>query len=111
MSVDEIENFSEKMAKHVECGVEVDSRFVVSTEKELNARAKTWGRILGVGAAWGQDDRVKQALTSTSSYPPPIYGLPKDHKSVKEGEEHPFRPVCGANSDLEHEFQTYWQWS
>ena len=41
MSVDEIENFSEKMAKHVECGVEVDSRFVVSTEKELNAKAKT----------------------------------------------------------------------
>ena len=86
------------LSQHLECGVEVDSSFVVSTEKELNARAVSWGRILGVGAEWGHEDPVKQSLISTSSYPPPIYGLPKDHKVVQEGDEHPLRPVCGASS-------------
>ena len=82
MSVDTVQNFSEKMSQHLECGVEVDSSFVVSTEKELNARAVSWGRILGVGAEWGHEDRVKQSFISTSSYPPPIYGLKRSQGST-----------------------------
>ena len=36
--------------------------------------------------------------------PPTIYGLPKDHKSVNPGEEHPFRPVCSGDTgpDAKH---------
>ena len=41
---------------------------------------------------------MKEAPTSTSGRPQPIYGLPKDHKTVEEGQEHPLRPVCGANN-------------
>ena len=40
---------------------------------------------------------MKEALTSASGVPPVLYGLPKDHKQVQEDQEHPLRPVCGAN--------------
>ena len=37
-------------------------------------------------------------MSSTCGLPPPIYGLPKDHKNVEDGQEYPLRPVCGASS-------------
>ena len=98
MSVDTLQNFEAKMIENVACGSEVQHDEVLRVETEMNARAKSWGRIVGLCEAWKSDDRVKQALTSTSGRPPPIYGLPKDHKSVSEGQEHPLRPVCGANN-------------
>ena len=86
------------MAPHVSGNIEVQIQEVIRIENELNARSKCWGRILQIGSRWGQQDRVQQALTSTSSKPPPLYGLSKDHKVVPEGEEPPLRPVCGAKS-------------
>ena len=64
----------------------------------MNARAKCWARILCIGEKWNHSARVKGAVTSTSGLPPPIYGLPKDHKVIDDGQEHPLRPVCGANT-------------
>ena len=55
-------------------------------------------KILELGSSWNHGDRMCQAVTSTSGRPPPIYGLHKDHKKVKEGEEPPLRPVCSASS-------------
>ena len=98
MTVDNKDNYRQKMVDHISCGEEVSYYRVVEIEDDLNARAKSWSMILGMGSRWNQENRVKQALTSTSSNPPPIYGLPKDHKSVTPGQEHPLRPVCGANS-------------
>ena len=49
------------------------------------------------GEKWGHTDRMKQAVTTESGMPPTLYGLPKDHKQVAEGEEVPMRPVCGAD--------------
>ena len=73
LSVDEIENFSEKMSVHVEAGDEIDENFVLKVEEDLNARAKSWARILCLGERWGHSTRVKEAVTSTSGLPPPIY--------------------------------------
>ena len=97
MSVDTKENFSEKMQVHLECGEQIDIDSVVKTEKILNARAKVWTRILSMGVTWNQVDRVEQAVSTSSSMPPPVYGQPKDHKTVDDGQDHPLRPVCGAN--------------
>ena len=97
LTVDDIENFSAKMKPHLNDCENVDKETVVRIEDEMNARAVCWGRILNIGAKWHHEDRVKQALSSTSTDPPVIYGLPKDHKDVEGTEEHPLRPVCGAN--------------
>ena len=75
-----------------------DHDTVLQVESDLNARAKSWGRIVGLCESWNNGTRVNQALTSTSGRPPPIYGLPKDHKEIQDGHEHPLRPVCGANN-------------
>ena len=97
MTVDTKNNFASKMEVHVGNGVEVSVSEIEMIEKEMNARAKSWARIVGLGEKWGHSDRVKQAMTSTSGCPPPLCGLPKDHKRVTNGEEHPLRPVCGAS--------------
>ena len=70
---------------------------VEKIETEMNARAKCWARILNIGAAWGHQKRVKQAVTSSSGEAPVLCGLSKDHKAIGDGEEHPLRPVCGAD--------------
>lgn len=44
-------------------------------------------------------DRVKQALCTTNCIAPPLYGLPKDHKTASE-RGHPLRPVCRANESI-----------
>ena len=98
MSVDRVDNFSLKMETHVANADIIEEQGVIDIERILNARAKSLARVLSIGSAWNHQDRVKQALTSTSSKPPPIYGMPKDHKIVTDGQEHPLRPVCGANS-------------
>ena len=96
MSVDEVENFTEKMVPHLSCGREIHEERVECIEREMNSRSRTWARILEIGLAWGHQDRVKQAVVTVSGQPPPIYGLSKDHKVVQDG-EHPLRPVCGAS--------------
>ena len=98
LSVDSGPNFRDKMQPHIDCGSEVDFEFVEDTEGDLNARAVSWARIIGLGTRWHQEDRVKQAMISTSSSAPFLYGVPKDHKvSDDPNEEPPLRPVCGAN--------------
>ena len=74
--MDEIENFTIKMQPHLNDTVLVDKQTIVKTEEEMNARSICWGRILNIGARWNHEDRVKQALSSTSGAPPVIYGLP-----------------------------------
>ena len=46
MTVDQIDNFCNKMGVHVEAGYELEGKFVLKEEKELNARSKSWARIL-----------------------------------------------------------------
>ena len=86
-----------KMKPHLENSEVVDMATVEKIEREMNARSKCWVRILNVGAAWGHEDRVKKSVTSSSGEAPVLYGLSKDHKVVREGEEHPLRPVYGAD--------------
>ena len=66
--------------------------------RQTYARSISWARIFGIGEMWGHEIRVREEVRLASGLPPPIYGLPKDHKTVSVGQEHPLRPVCGANS-------------
>ena len=104
LAVDQVDNYSTKMVPHLG-GKEVEQEEVLSIEREMNARAKVWVRILGIAEATKNgEDRVRKSVISTSGVPPTIYGLPKDHKAVNPGEEHPFRPVCSGDTgpDAKH---------
>ena len=67
----------------MQCGEEVDIGEVESIEENLNARAKSWARILTISGTWNHSERVKEAVTLASGKPPPIYGIPKDHKLIE----------------------------
>ena len=51
--------------------------------------------MFSVGATFGQEGRIAHASTATNVPAPPLYGLRKTHKPVRNP---PVRPVCGANS-------------
>ena len=97
MTADDLENFTEKMTSHFEGSKIVSLEEVDYIEKVNNSKSKCWMRIVNAGEKWGHGERMKQAVSTVSGMPPPIYGLPKDHKQIEEGEEPPVRPVCGAN--------------
>ena len=93
LSVDEVSNYSQKMTPHLK-GSDVSQEDVLNIEKEMNARAKNWVRILGISeASKNGEDRARSNVVSSSGTPPTIYGLPKDHKKIAEGEEHPGIPL------------------
>ena len=75
LTVDVNENYAEKMKPHLENSEVVDMATVEKIEREMNARSKCWVRILNVGAAWGNEDRVKKSVTSSSGEAPVLYGL------------------------------------
>ena len=97
MSADTVENFCGKMLPHVDGNEVVDFDVVDRIDNENNSKAKCWMRILTAGSMWGHEDRIKQSVSTASGIPPVLYGLPKDHKNVNEGEP-PMRPVFAANS-------------
>ena len=39
---------------------------------------------------------MRENYTAEDTNAPFLYGVRKDHKEVREGEEPPMRPVCGA---------------
>ena len=96
LTEDSSDNYDLKMAPHL-VGEKIEMTDVEQIEKEMNARSTIWRRITCLAQSWAYDERVGEALNSTSGRPPVLYGLIKDHKLVPQGEDPPVRPVCGAN--------------
>ena len=74
--------------------METKARF----EKEINAHAEVWPRILNAGTKTMNHDRIRGSLKSRNNPPAPLSVLRKDHKRYND--EHlgpPGRPVCGGD--------------
>ena len=105
---DTVDNYDAAMKEHVDKDVVVTEDDYSKVEDEMNGHSVMWGRILSVGAAYGQEDRVKRALVSHDSAAPVLRGHRKDHKAARGLEEEgpPTRPVVnakrGAISRLSH---------
>ena len=97
MSADTVSNFTEKMGPHLVNCEQVDFDEVDRIQEVNNSKAKCWMRIVGAGSMWGHEDRIKQAVSTTSGMPPVLNGLHKDHKKVDDNGEPPMRPVFAAN--------------
>ncbi len=62
-----------------------------------------YARFLKIGQIWGQDKRVKAAMTTQNGTIPKLFGLRKDHKTIppdKRNEGPLTRPVCGASASI-----------
>ena len=107
------DNYLERLAPHMEGDKIVSQGDLHGIEREMNAHSVQFGRFLRLGERWNANGkhwtRIKSALRTKNCLIPPLYGLPKDHKTVPVEERHlgpPLRPVAGctesANGALSH---------
>ena len=59
LAIDTIENYSEKLKKHIKNDKIVESKMVKKIEKNLNKHADYWVRITQAGGNTGQTRRIK----------------------------------------------------
>ena len=95
------------MITHIEKDDIITEEEHEEAQKEINAHAVFWCRILSISKETGRNEeanernhlRSKSNLMVDSCELPPVYGLRKDHKqSVDDYKGPPLRPVCDASS-------------
>ena len=74
-TADSVENYTAALSEHVTGDTVINKKKVRDTEKNMNHHLKQFNRMFRVGSAWGHDNRVAKASTSTNIPPPPKYGL------------------------------------
>ena len=84
------------MKVHTDQDPVVTMEEVNNVEKQLVGHSFQLARALRMGAAHGQEDKVRDNLRSEHVAIPSLYALIKDHKVMLEGEPIKSRPVCGA---------------
>ena len=96
--------YDSKILEHTHMDKIITHQDVAKLETVLSATASSMARVLQIGEAWGQSDRVQSAVKSELTSVPPLAMLLKDHK---EGSDKPIRPLCrsadspnGVLSDL-----------
>ena len=94
-TADTSENYLEVLGEHTKNDVKINETKVKSLENKCNDHLKQFNKMFCVGVAHGHEDRISHASTATNVPAPPLYGLRKTHKPVRNP---PVRPVCGANS-------------
>jgi len=100
-TVDTPDNYREACAPHHTNDVEIDELDHTKAQKEINAHATMWTKILNVSQAYGTNSvtRSKNNLLVENSSLASLYVLRKDHKNSNDATVGPpCRPVCGASS-------------
>ena len=95
---DSMDNYKTLGETHVTDDELVNEDTKARFEKELNAHAEMWTRILNAGKATNNHDRIRSSLKSRNNPPAPLSVVRKDHKRCDDpiiGP--PGRPVCGGD--------------
>ena len=108
---DSMENYKTLGETHVMEDEIVTEATKATFEKEINAHAEMWIRILNAGEKTMNHDRIRSSMKSRNNPPAPLYVLRKDHKRYNdEVVGPPGRPVCGGdetyNKRLSHLIST-----
>ena len=90
------EQWMASMEQHTSQDPVVSMEEVDEKEKQLMGYSFQLARALRIGAAHGQEGKVRDNLRSEHVAIPNLYGLIKDHKDMAEGEPTKSRPVCSA---------------
>ena len=108
-AADSKENYSRASEPHIMNDTTITEEEHVKCQKEINAHAIMWTRILRAGEKAGEraESRIKGNMTvATGSHGlAPLYTLRKDHKVYEDKEiGPPVRPVCGASAAFNSKF-------
>ena len=108
-AADSKENYSRASEPHIVNDTTITEEEHVKCQKEINAHAIMWTRILKAGEKAGNtaESRVKRNITvaAGSHGLAPLYTLRKDHKVYEDKEiGPPVRPVCGGSAAYNNKF-------
>ena len=95
---DTIENYKRLGETHVVGDEVVNMETKNRYDKEIDAHAEMWTRILNAGVNTGNHDRIRGSMKTRNNPPAPLSVLRKDHKRYEdEVIGPPGRPVCGGD--------------
>ena len=108
-ATDTKENYSRASKPHIENDKTITEEEHERCQKEINAHAIMWTRILRAGKHAGSlaENRIKGNMTVAvgSHGVAPLYTLRKDHKAYQDKETGPpVRPVCGGKAGYNNKF-------
>ena len=83
---DTIENYTRLGATHIANDEVVEEETVKQFEKEVNAHAEMWTRILSMGVKTGNHDRIRASMKSRNNPAAPLSVMRKDHKPADDEE-------------------------
>ena len=97
LSLDTVENYSNKMMKHIENDKVLEPKDVKKIENILNKHADYWIKMTQSGGNTNQNKRIKGNIKTRDNQIPILSGTVKDHKKVKDPKVGPdVRPIMGA---------------
>ena len=97
-SCDSMNNYKVLGAVHTTHDEVVTAEERKGFEKEINAHAEMWIRLLSAGTKTGNYDRIRSSMKSKNNPAAPLSILRKDHKTYDdETIGPPGRPVCGGD--------------
>jgi hypothetical protein len=97
LTLDTLENMTEKMEKHVKNDKVVTEKEVKTIENRLNNHMEWWIKILQPGKNNNQTKRIKSNLVTKDNQIPALRGTSKDHKKAIDDKIGPdLRPIMGA---------------
>ena len=115
-AVDTTENYIAACRVHTEGDTNIEQKEYEKLQKEINAHARSWTRILNAGQNAGKsgaaETRIRNNVTISNHGCAPLYGLRKDHKPNQGNEtiSPSTRPVCSGekayNKKLSHIMST-----
>ena len=95
--LDTINNYSNKMSKHIKEDEAITEKKVKSIENNLNKHANYWVEMTKAGELSGQQKRIKGNLKTKDNQIPLLSGTSKDHKVAENATIGPdVRPIMGA---------------
>ena len=98
MALDTVQNYTEKMKKHIKDDTIISSKDLKKIENYLNKQADYWSRMTQAGDKTGQMKRIKGNVKTIDNQIPILSGTSKDHKEAVGDEElgPDVRPIMGA---------------
>ena len=97
LALDTVQNYSEKIEKHIKDDKIVSPKSLRKIENELNKHADFWSRMTQAGEKTGQVKRIRRNVITKDNQIPILSGTSKDHKkSVDEKKGPDVRPIMGA---------------
>lgn len=103
--VDSPTNYKIAVEPHITNDIQISFNEYEELEKEMNAHAYTWSKMLQIGKDTNSVDRIKNSLKTRNSDYAVLSCLRKDHKQGFDTVEGPpGRPLCAGNIGYNYRF-------